>query len=476
MPLTRRLFAAAAGAALFAPALARAAEPTGALTFEPHALKLRDGATMPAEVGTFWVPENRSRPGSRRIPIRFVRLKSTSATPGSPIVYLAGGPGGSGTGTFQGPRQPVFLALRSVADVIVLDQRGTGLSQAIEPWRNDKPFDWQGQPLTEATGTAYERAGLDRAVAAWTAAGVDITGYTTVESARDIEDLRRHLGARKVNLWGISYGTHLGLAFMRAFPGSVDRVAFASVEGLDQTVKLPSRIDRALERVAAFAGKPGLVDRMRRVHARFDAEPQRMTVKGPDGSEAAFRTDSFVLRALATSVPKNPDGAGRLVQLYEALDAGVYDPVAPILFGAFLKDPQTVRGMPEAMDIASGVTDARLARVNREAPASLAGRATNYPMPQLRGAIPGIDLGDGFRRELKSDLPVLVFSGDLDVRTPLEEQAEAIAGLSRRREVLFRNGGHDLFEAHPAVTGILGDWFGRGVVETKELVLPGFGG
>ena len=75
-------------------------------------------------------------------------------------------------------------------------------------------------------------------------------------------------------------------------------------------------------------------------------------------------------------------------------------------------------------------------------------------MPQLRGAVPGLDLGDGFQRESSSSIPVLLLSGDLDVRTPLEEQAEATAGLKRLHRILVRNGGHDLFEAHPQVPEI----------------------
>jgi hypothetical protein len=53
----------------------------------------------------------------------------------------------------------------------------------------------------------------------------------------------------------------------------------------------------------------------------------------------------------------------------------------------------------------------------------------------------------------------LLFSGDLDVRTPLEEQAEAVAGLANLHQVIIRNGGHDLFEAHPDITGLLVDFF-----------------
>ena len=50
--------------------------------------------------------------------------------------------------------------------------------------------------------------------------GVSPSGYTTVQSADDLEDLRRALGARKIDLWGISYGTHLAMAAMRRHPRS----------------------------------------------------------------------------------------------------------------------------------------------------------------------------------------------------------------------------------------------------------------
>jgi pimeloyl-ACP methyl ester carboxylesterase len=92
-------------------------------------------------------------------------------------------------------------------------------------------------------------------------------------------------------------------------------------------------------------------------------------------------------------------------------------------------------------------------------------------MPQLRGSVPGLDLGDGFRREIRSDIPVLLLSGDLDVRTPIEEQAAATAGLTRLHRILVRNGGHDLFEAHPDVPAILTDFFSGRKVRATELTL-----
>jgi pimeloyl-ACP methyl ester carboxylesterase len=448
--------------ALAAPAAA-APSPT-TLKLEPTSFKLADGTMLPVERGTFSVPEDRRDRRSRRIDIGFIRFKSTNPRPGAPIVYLAGGPGGSGVATAQGPRQPIFLALRAVADVIALDQRGVGLSNHVPPCTARRKLD-PAVPLTEAGLTAYHRETLDQCLAEWRSAGVAVKGYTTEQSADDIEALRIVLGARKVDLWGISYGTHLAFAAMRRHPGSIGRVALASAEGMDQTVKLPAHLDATFARIERLS--PGLTARMRRVHSKFDASPQAFTL--PQG--ASFRADSFPLRMMAGILPKNPDGIAQLAGAYQALEAGQTQALSPLIWGFFFKDPLTLSGMPQLMDIASGISDDKLALVRRQAPASLLGTATNFPMPQLRGAVPALDLGDGFRREISSNIPVLLLSGDLDVRTPLEEQAVATAGLKRLHRILVRNGGHDLFEAHPDVPAMLADFFAGRKVGVTELTL-----
>ena len=445
---------------------------------DPIAFKLRDGSTVAAEQGSFDVPERRSDAASRKITIRFVRFKSTNPRPGAPIVYLAGGPGGSGIDAARGPRQPIFLALRAVADVIALDQRGTGLSNAIPPCTAAAALDPTGG-INEAGLTGYYRRTLATCIATWRAAGVAVEGYNTLENADDVDDLRKALGAPKLQLWGISYGTHLALAAMRRHPAAIERVVLASAEGMDQTVKLPATVDAALSRLATVATGAGGVDllaTMRRVHARLDATPAMLTVGDASGS-LRFTIDSFALRTLIGAIAKNPRGIGDLQGIYAAFDAGQEQALAPMLYGMMLKDPLVMAGMPELMDLASGISARRRATVERQARTALAGAATNFPMPQIAGAVGGLDLDDGFRRDVQSAIPTLLFSGDLDLRTPLEEQAAATAGLRRLTRIIVRNGGHDLFEADPRIAGIIVDFLTGETVDAAPLTiaLPALG-
>ena len=106
-------------------ALAQAADPV----VEPFVLRGFDGVETPAELIRLTVPANRADSGAGTIDLAFVRLPATGGRPGSPIVFLAGGPGVPGIVMGQvPPYRALFERLRSVADVILLDQRGTGRS------------------------------------------------------------------------------------------------------------------------------------------------------------------------------------------------------------------------------------------------------------------------------------------------------------------------------------------------------------
>lgn len=468
--LNRRSILAAAGLAVPALALpwkAHAQEPAG-----PFRYKAGNGEETDAVRGYFEVPEDRRIPGSRRISLGYVRFPSTSPNPGAPIVYLAGGPGGSGVRTAMGPRFPIFMALRAVADVIAFDQRGTGLSSSIPDRANTTPY----PALTHAGMTAWYREEMQKAWIDWTRAGIAMTGYNTEQNADDIEDLRIHLGAEKVNLWGISYGTHLALSVLKRHSNSIGRVALASLEGQDQTVKRPAHIDMFLDRVdrlmgtdpAVRAAIPNMPALMRRVHERLEADPATVTMPAESGT-VDVQMGGFGVQLMASALVANPPQLTMLPKIYLALDAGKTDVLAPLF-----PPPHryfSISGMPEAMDLASGITPARLAMITEEAKTAVLGDAFNIPMPHLLGAIPGVDLGDDFRVSIRIETPALLVAGTLDGRTPLEEQAEVIAQFQNKTRVVVENAGHNVFEAHPDVTPLLVKFFSEQPVSDTHLTL-----
>ena len=474
--LNRRAVLAAAALALPALAFARAAsQTTPPSPAGPIRFKGWRGEETDAERGFFEVPENRLDPGSRKIRLGYVRFASTAARPGPPIIYLAGGPGGEATGAATGPRFPIFLALRAVADVIAFDQRGTGLSSTIPA----RPASTRPPPVFTREGlTSYCRSELQSAWADWTQAGVAMAGYNTEQSADDIDDLRRHLGAEKIDLWGTSYGSHLALSILKRHGDRVNRVALSSLEGQDQTVKRPARIDAYLRQVDALlatdpvvrAAVPDLLALMHRVHTKLEARPAVTKVR-LNGAPAEIRMGGFGVQMLAGGLIANPNTLAMLPGLYLALEAGRTAVLAPFL--GDVADLLSMRGMPEAMDLASGISPPRLALIRREARSAVLGDTLNFPVPQLLGAIPGIDLGEGFRAPFRIDHPALLIAGSLDGRTPLAEQDDVATQFRRKSRVIVENAGHNVFEAHPGVQALLVRFFrGEAVADTRLTLAP----
>jgi len=210
------------------------------------------GFAAPGVEGQLTVPANRTSGPGQALTLRFVRFASTATSPGAPIVFLAGGPGDSGIRAIKGMPPEILNELLSIADVVAIDQRGTGSSEplnAICPPGAMLPRDSPANPQRMLEGL---RERVQRCLIHAAENGIDAAGLTTAESADDLEALRKVLGARRLTLLAGSYGTHLALAAARRHPDLVDRMALAGVEGPDDTLKLPSRVDEVLRRIPAL--------------------------------------------------------------------------------------------------------------------------------------------------------------------------------------------------------------------------------
>ncbi len=442
-------------------------------TFEAH------GQKVAAEWGELTVPENRRAPGSRFIKLRFVRFPATRGGKGAPIVYLAGGPGGSGITTAKGPRFPIFMAMREVGDVIALDQRGTGASNDIPPCASDIAPSLDEPLETDAVSRELHEL-AKRCTAFWKEAGIDLAGYTTEESAADLEDLRTALGVEQLKLWGISYGSHLALATIKRYPNSIERAVLAGIEGLDETVKLPALTDAFFARVQSVidddpdAAKvyPDLTGLMRSVHARLEREPAKVTLKDEAGRDVRLVVGKLDVQIVTSFSISDPHTIARVPAMYAQMQAGDFSTMGEIIY-QYVRSPDasTFQGMPQAMDVASGISKSRLKLVQEQAKTALLGDALNFPMPHLAGAF-GLDLGDDFRSPVSSNVPTLFISGTLDGRTYPESAKDIAARFSRGTHVIVANGGHNIFEAAPEIGAMVVAYMGGQVPTTRTLRLP----
>lgn len=442
------------------------------LTVEPYTFEADDDRTVEAELGRFRVPENRQRPDGRTIELAFIRFPSTSPNPGSPIVYLAGGPGGSGSGTAEGTRFDLFQALREVADVIAFDQRGTGLSDRLPDCPREVAL-----PLSEpGTRAAYADhvAEATRACAAhWRSLGVDLAAYNTEESADDLNALRQALGADQISLWGISYGTHLALTTIRRHPERIARAVLAGVEGPDHTLKMPSDQQALLEEIDRQHREqnpeaPSLLDDTEVVLDRLRADPVTVETE-MDGEPVPLTIGAFDVQWLAAAMLGGPSLSMQLPAMFSAMRDGDFSSVAPWVLR--LKAPDDINAMSAAMDAASGASIERRARIAREARETLLADAINFPAPVMAEALGVPDLGPAFRAPVASDVPTLFISGTMDGRTPVGNADEVRAGFSDHAHLVIEGAGHSdpLFLSSPLILERMRTFFGGRHVETETI-------
>lgn len=428
------------------------------VSLETRELDAAEAGTVAAEYGRLAVSEFRADPDSRSIELAFVRLNSRAENPAAPLVYLAGGPGNSSTWEAGEPEWLAhWVPLLEVCDVILLDQRGSGAS---EP---DLRYRWDGEPPVRmfADREFALRHFLEmsrRARAAIIERGVDPRGYTTPESADDVDDLRRALGLEKISLLGFSYGTHLGLSVIRRHGDAIDNAVLVGVEGPDHTWKLPLMMDVQLRKLSLMVARdervgaavPDLGALLRRVLAKLEAEPAVVAVEDGQGHRFELPVGPFGLMILlrwdlgdASDLPVFP-------RLLHDVDRGDYRTLTWFVQKRAASGIG-LNGMSLLVDGASAATAGRLANIEAQAEASRFGELANFPFPEVNAVWHPADVGDAFRAPLVSDVRTLFLSGTLDWNSPPYQAEEVRWGFTDATHLVVDNAGHEQVLPHPQV-------------------------
>ncbi|HEX8244906.1 MAG TPA: alpha/beta fold hydrolase [Longimicrobium sp.] len=428
------------------------------MRFEPYTFATRSGDTVAAELGRVRVPENRADPRSRAIELAFVRLRSTASHPGDPIVWLDGGPGNSGISNAQAWRGPVFMALRQVADVIIPDYRSVGLSTphlqctAEARWPLDRPLTY------EARLEGVRRASRE-CMAEMRAKGVDLRGYTLNDAADDIDDIRRAIGAPKIALVGLSFGTTHVTQVLRRHGAHVSRVVMAGLEGTDDAIKLPSRIRGVLAAVdslvradtaAARVLPNGVEHAVREVMDRLQRSPATVRFKPEEAADSAtIVIGPYDFQWLAWGIFAS-DGLPFLPGFLHQVLNGDYRFVAA---QAARLRREGLNAMVFSTDCASGASQARLRQVAAEERGFVFGTQPRIYYQDVCDAWGSPDLGPAFRAAPRCDVPTLFISGTLDARTPPVQAEIAMRGFPRSAHLVVEGAVHStpLFLSTPEI-------------------------
>jgi pimeloyl-ACP methyl ester carboxylesterase len=412
------------------------------------------------------VPENRGKADSNRIRLA-VAIFEPDRERYDPIVYLTGGPG-----------QPAYI--ETLADIetwwsfadrepwlrgrrlIVLDQRGTGISQPKLdcPGLYD-PTSWSGvvpTPDYHPDITASQQRGLETCRDRLLAAGIDLAAYNTRESAADIADLRRALDIDRWVLFGISYGTRLALTVLRDHPEGVTAAVLDSVLPLevDYIGESAATFEEALKRLFADCRadyacdssfgdlQPLLTESVR----RFAAAPLPLRLTEATEAPRFLHFDGNDYLWLIFSALYDWDRIERLPMLIRDTAAQDYRHLAEQARLSYLDSADS--DFAEGMQFSVGC--------HEEFP--FYGAA---PLPRTFALLDGWVEGDFFlwacplwpsgkagaaeNEPVVSEVPALLLSGDYDPITPATWARRALSGLPRGHHLVFRGIGHDVVDS-----------------------------
>lgn len=186
-----------------------------------HALELGQLSFKSCEIGTglsltkaecsyLSVPQNYAEPDGRQLKLHIALIASSARKPpADPVLYLAGGPGQSASESY-GQIAAGFHEILKTRHVLLIDQRGTGLSHALKCKMPDDGF-------LEVPDDATMRAMTQECLKAQ---DVDPQFFTTTDATKDLESLRVAIGAPQLNLVGFSYGTRVAQQFAMHYPNS----------------------------------------------------------------------------------------------------------------------------------------------------------------------------------------------------------------------------------------------------------------
>jgi pimeloyl-ACP methyl ester carboxylesterase len=413
-----------------------------------HDCRISAGRGFPglkAQCGILLRPLNPARPDSALIELRVAVVSALTLEPlPDPFVPIAGGPGQSSI-EFYAAYAHAFEHIRRDRDIVLMDQRGTGSSAALDCDMEEEVLEAQ-----------YSRVEvIEDAEKCLDSLPYDPRFFTTSVAVTDLEALRKALAYPQFNIYGVSYGTRVAQHFTRRYPAATRTVVLDGVVppqlalGPDIAIEAQRALDaifgRCAESADCNARFPDVPEEFARLRASL-AETA-VTVDIPDPVTWKTERVPFGHQQLAgalRTLSYHPNTVALMPLLIHEAAAGNYRPLA----SQFL---MAARSMQDALSL--GMHNAVMCTEDAPFFGDQGGSREELESTYM-GAVqldaieaicsvwpPGV-LDDDLRTPLATDLPVLLLSGEADPITPPRFAEMAAVGLSNSRHLTGADQGH----------------------------------
>lgn len=422
--------------------------------------------------------------------------RSTRGPSAGTLVATEGGPGYSARASRE-DYLALYAPLRTDHDVLIMDNRGTGSSGAV-----DCPS--LQRPSSVLTLASVAECGRFLGPRAWT--------YGTAYAADDLAALLDALGLSQVDLYGDSYGTYMAQTFALRHPTRLRTLVLDGAYPLSgpdiawSPTYAPAMRDRfrlVCQRSAACSALPG--DALTHVQPALDRLRERpfdATATDQDGAPVRFRADAAALATLmfggtpALASVRELDAAARayaandavpLVRLLAEAHAGVAGDTGDVqVYSAGLAASVMCGDAPQIFDMTLAPSE-RLAERDRLIAARARAAPDTYApftwdeyrsIPLDYAFLDECVLWPAVSAERRSTLttpkdavypgiPVLVLSGELDGMTTIADGRDAAAAFPHARQVVVANSFH--VNALPRARSTCGARLVRAFIATRAV-------
>lgn len=422
------------------------------ISFQSSAIEFKEcrigadngGVKLKAECATLSVAENRENT-SRMIDlnIALIRSKATEKS-NDPVIMLAGGPGQSAVESYIGVASAFRKILRN-RDVILVDQRGTGKSNPLKC-----EFDESLQEkLLGDPELIYPE--LEKCVENLDA---DTRFYTTTESIKDLEEVRQAMKIEKWNLIGISYGSRKALTYMKLFPDAIRSVIIDGVVPQQEPLAasheqnlinaLRKQFEQCQEQPACQEAFGDVEKQMWELLARVEQEEPVIRLQN-------FNTGEYEELTL------NKDSVAMAIRMF-SYSASSMNLLPLMINKANNGQLETIASQANMINnmMQQNMTNVELSILCAE-DMPFYPEFTDQNGPTLFGSDflektkktcdywPHIRADASFKDPVKSDIPVLLLSGELDPVTPPEFAEIAMQTLTKSQHLIAKGQGHNVF-------------------------------
>lgn len=208
----------------------------------PNSAEAAVGPTVPAlrwdercpaggnayQCATAGVPLDYDEPNGQTISVKLIKRPATDPHHRiGTLFFQSGGPGEPLTWSLPHLYDRFPTQVRERFDIVGFDQRGVGESTAVQCFPSAAA---EGEFLSELpAGFPTGRKQEEKALALWPQFAKRcaernprlLPHVSTANAARDLDLLRQAVGDEKINYYGLSYGTFLGVTYANLFPDKV---------------------------------------------------------------------------------------------------------------------------------------------------------------------------------------------------------------------------------------------------------------